>query len=105
MELAKKQNLVAKDFNSNWKDSKIYFNDQITSTNITLFYKARTSAKGLNYKYIWFKNNNIFVKTTSLKQYLSRTKTPCLKYLNYNLNISVIYLSIYFVFSLIVNLI
>lgn len=83
MELVKKQILVTKDFDFNWKDSKIYFNYQLTSTNSNLFCKARTTAKGLKFKYFWFKNNKIFVKKTiPLKQYLSRTKNPYLNYLN-----------------------
>lgn len=82
MELVQKQNLVAKDFDSNWKDSKIYFNDQLTLTNRNLFYKAITTTKGLKFKYFWFKINTIFVKKMiPLKQYLSRTKTPYLNYI------------------------
>lgn len=62
MEQAKKLKLVTKDVNPTWKGSTIYFNDQMTSTYRNLFFKTRTTAKQVGYKYIWFKNNTIFVK-------------------------------------------
>lgn len=34
----------------------------MTYSNKTLFYKAKTTAKQVGYKYAWFNNNKIFVK-------------------------------------------
>lgn len=62
LELAKKEKLVAKDIDFNWKDTALYFNEQMTTTYRKLFFKAKTVAKEKKYKYVWFKNNRIFVK-------------------------------------------
>lgn len=62
MELAKKHKLVAKDLDPTWNESAVYFNEKMTYTYRNLFFKARTTAKQVGYKYIWFKNNTIFAK-------------------------------------------
>lgn len=62
MELAKKRKLVAKDLDPTWTESVVYFKEKLTYTYRNLFFKARTSAKQVIYKYIWFKNNTISAK-------------------------------------------
>ncbi|CAI6376684.1 unnamed protein product [Macrosiphum euphorbiae] len=62
MEIAKKQKLSVKDVDSTWIGAAIYFNDQMTYTFRNLFFKTKTAAKQVGYKYIWFKNNTIFCK-------------------------------------------
>lgn len=62
MEIAKKQKLAVKDVDSTWIGSTIYFNDQMTYTFRNLFFKTKTAAKQVGYKYVWFKNNTIFCK-------------------------------------------
>lgn len=62
MEIAKKQKLAVKDVDSTWIGSAIYFNDQMTYTFRNLFFKTKTAAKQVGYKYVWFKNNTIFRK-------------------------------------------
>jgi hypothetical protein len=62
MKMAKEQKLMAKDVDSAWNNSAIYLNDQMTFTHRSLFFKARTAAKQVGFKYIWFKNSMIFAK-------------------------------------------
>jgi len=58
MEIAKK--LVAKNSDSTWNGSATYFNDKMTYTIYrNLFFKARTTAKQVDYKYI---NNSKTIK-------------------------------------------
>lgn len=68
MELAKKHKLVAKDLDPTWNESAVYFNEKMTYTYRNLFFKARTSAKQVGYKYIWFKNNTIFDKKNDISK-------------------------------------
>lgn len=58
----KKQKLTANNIDKNWGKTAIFVNDQMTSTNRDLFFKARKTAKEVGYKFIWFKNNKIFVR-------------------------------------------
>lgn len=62
MKQVKKEKLVAKDFDASWNNTPVYFNNLMTYSNKTLFFKAKTTAKQMGYKYVWFNNNNIFVK-------------------------------------------
>jgi len=96
MELVQKQNLIAKDLESNWKDSKIYFNDQLTSTNRNLFYKAITTTKGLEFKYFWFKNNTILLK----KMIVDTSKAILIKDENSLSKLYLVILSFSFLFNL-----
>lgn len=52
IELAKKEKLVPKDIDKSWKDTAVYFSEQMTSTFKTIFFKARTTAKEKDYKYV-----------------------------------------------------
>lgn len=62
IERVKKEKIVAKDLDVSWKVSPIYFNNQMTQANKTLFFRAKITAKQVGYKYVWFNNNKIFVK-------------------------------------------
>jgi len=54
--------LTANNIDKNWGKTAIFVNDQMTSTYRDLFFKARKAAKKVGYKFIWFKNNKIFVR-------------------------------------------
>lgn len=43
-------------------EPKIYFNDNLTSTNKDLFWRARTRGKEKSYRFVWVKNGTIFAK-------------------------------------------
>ncbi|KAF0711660.1 E3 ubiquitin-protein ligase TRAIP-like [Aphis craccivora] len=62
MDLMKKKKMVAKHIDGKWNNTAIYVNEQMTSTFRNLFFKTRNIAKEVGYKFIWFKNNKIFVK-------------------------------------------
>lgn len=62
MNKAKKEKLTAKDSDISQNNSAVFFNDQMTTSNRTLFFKARMAVKKTGYKYVWFKNNKVFVK-------------------------------------------
>lgn len=53
---------MAKDVDSTWNTSAVYFNEQMTFAYRRLFFKARTAAKQVGFKHIWFENNKIFAK-------------------------------------------
>lgn len=40
----------------------IYVNEQMTLAYKDLFFKTRNAVKEVGYKFIWFKNNKIFVR-------------------------------------------
>lgn len=44
MKQAKKEKLIAKNFDASWNNSPVYFNNLMTYSNKTLFYKAKTTA-------------------------------------------------------------
>jgi hypothetical protein len=62
MDLTRKKKMVAKHIDDKWNNTAIYVNEQMTSTFRNLFFKTRNTVKEVGYKYIWFKNNKIFVK-------------------------------------------
>lgn len=62
MDLAKKRRLSANNLNVNWESNNIYVNNYLTQSNKNLFYKTRIFAKEHSYKFVWFKNNKIFMK-------------------------------------------
>eukprot|EP00102_Acyrthosiphon_pisum_P012918 XP_008182265.1 PREDICTED: uncharacterized protein LOC103309192 [Acyrthosiphon pisum] len=59
---ARKLKLNAHNLNTEWASENIYINEQMTQSNIYIFLKARSAARELGYKFIWFKNSKIFVK-------------------------------------------
>lgn len=61
IERVKKEKIVTNDFKVSWKDSPIYFNNQMTQVNKSLFFRPKITAKQVGYKYVWFNNNIIFV--------------------------------------------
>jgi len=61
MDIMKKK-MVAKHIDDKWNNTAIYVNEQMTSTFRNLFFKTRNIAIEVGYKFIWFKNNKIFVK-------------------------------------------
>lgn len=62
IDLIKKKRLSAKNVNDNWDNNVIYINNYLTQSNRNLFYKNRMFAKNSNYKFVWFKNNKMFIK-------------------------------------------
>lgn len=62
MDHVNKKKLTANNINNKWEKTAIYVNEQMTSTNRDLFFKARNAVKEVGYKFIWFKNNKIFVR-------------------------------------------
>lgn len=59
---ARKSKLTTKQVCVKWDNSNIYINEQLTRTNINLFYKTRTKAREYGYKFTYFKDSKIFVK-------------------------------------------
>lgn len=62
IDLVKKKRLSAKNLNGNWDNNGIYINNYLTQSNRNLFYKTRMFAKEHSYKFVWFKNNKLFIK-------------------------------------------
>lgn len=62
IDLVKKKRLSAKNVNENWDNNGIYINNYLTQSNKNLFYKTRMFAKEHSYKFVWFKNNKLFIK-------------------------------------------
>lgn len=62
MDFIRKKKLVTKHIDDKWNNTAIYVNEQMKSTFRHLFFKTRNKAKEVGYKFIWFKNNKIFVK-------------------------------------------
>lgn len=62
MEMMKKSRLNAKNLNENWGEGKIFINNELSSFNRNLFYKARIFAKDNVFKFVWFKDCKVFIK-------------------------------------------
>lgn len=62
IDLVKKKRLSAKNVNDKWDNNGIYINNYLTQSNRNLFYKTRMLAKEHSYKFVWFKNNKLFIK-------------------------------------------
>jgi len=62
MNLVKTKRLSTTDINENWKKEGIYVNNYLTQTYRNLFFKTKLLAKEKNYKFVWFKNNKLFVR-------------------------------------------
>jgi len=62
MHLVKTKRLSTTDINENWKKEGIYINNYLTQTYRNLFFKTKLLAKEKNYKFVWFKNNKLFVR-------------------------------------------
>lgn len=60
MHLVKTKRLSTTDINENWKKEGI--NNYLTQTYRNLFFKTKLLAKEKNYKFVWFKNNKLFVR-------------------------------------------
>ncbi|XP_053619835.1 uncharacterized protein LOC128682517 [Plodia interpunctella] len=60
--------------------SPIYINERLTRTNRQLFYQARAEASRLQWKYVWTRDGNIFVrKEHGSSRYRIRTETDITK--------------------------
>lgn len=64
IELEKNKRLSANNINVTWERNGIYINNYLTQSNRNLLYKTRIFAKEHSYKFVWFKNNQIFMKKT-----------------------------------------
>lgn len=58
----KKQKLTVNNIDKNWGKTAIFVNVQMIPVYRDLFFKARKAVKEVGYKFIWFKNNKIFVR-------------------------------------------
>lgn len=59
---SKKTKLTGNFVNDNWNNDKIYINDSLTQLNRNLFFKARFHARDIGYKFVWFKDQKLFIK-------------------------------------------
>lgn len=66
VDLSKKERLTANNINVNWQNYGIYINNYLYLTQYyrNVFYKTRMFAKEHNFKFVWFKNNKLFMKKT-----------------------------------------
>jgi len=51
-----------------WKDEAIYINDNLTPFNRNLFFITKSFARDFGYKFVWFKDNKLFLKKNELSK-------------------------------------
>ena len=54
--------VTSQDFDSTSTGNKVYVNENLTPYRKQLFYLARNKKKDSNYKYVWVKNGNVFMR-------------------------------------------
>lgn len=62
MDIAKKRKLNTKNLDENWDFGNIFINNELSSFNRDLFFKARMFAKTNDFKFVWYKDFKIFIK-------------------------------------------
>lgn len=51
-----------------WKNEAIYINDNLTPFNRNLFFITKSFARDFSYKFVWFKDNKLFLKKNELSK-------------------------------------
>lgn len=62
MDNAKKRKLNTKNLDENWDFGNIFINNEVSSFNRDLFFKARMFAKTNDFKFVWYNDFKIFIK-------------------------------------------
>ncbi|BES92478.1 conserved hypothetical protein [Nesidiocoris tenuis] len=58
------EELVASRFSKSWPSKRIYINENLTGYRANLLHQTKMFAKQANYKYVWIKNYNVYMRKT-----------------------------------------
>lgn len=62
MNFTKKKKISANSLNESWGEAGIFINNYLKKYNSKLFYKIRMFAKERHFKFVWFKDDKMYIK-------------------------------------------